>query len=140
MAESNETNSCRASSSTVQISGVDLIQTALSNPPANGVVGGSFSVTDTAKNQGNASAGAFKVGYYLSADKVAKAKSLTGNRAITSLAAGATSYGTESVTVPSGTASGTYYLLACSDYGNAVAESNETNNCLASSSTVLITP
>ena len=138
--ESNETNSCRASSSTIKISGVDLIETALSNPPASGVAGGSFSVTDTVKNQGNASAGAFKVGYYLSTDKVAKTKNLTGNRSLTSLAAGATSSGTVSVTVPSGTAPGTYYLLACSDYWVAAAESNETNNCLASSSTVQIAP
>jgi len=139
-AEINETNNCLASSSTIKISGADLIETAVSNPPASKVAGGSFSVTDTVKNQGNASAGAFKVGYYLSTDKVAKTKNLTGNRSLTSLAAGATSSGTVSVTVPSGTAPGTYYLLACSDYWVAAAESNETNNCLASSSTVQIAP
>jgi hypothetical protein len=43
------------------------------------------------------------------------------------------------VTVPSTTASGTYYLLACADDTRVVVESNERNNCFASSTTVNVT-
>jgi hypothetical protein len=38
------------------------------------------------------------------------------------------------VTIPSSTAPGAYYLVACADDTNGVTESNENNNCLASSS------
>ena len=46
--------------------GPDLIETAVSNPPASATTGSSFSVTDTVKNQGNASAAASITRYYLS--------------------------------------------------------------------------
>jgi subtilase family serine protease len=53
-----------------------------------------------------------------------------------SLAAGADGTGTQSVTIPRVTPSGSYYLLACVDYPKPgwVRESNEENNCLASQS------
>jgi subtilase family serine protease len=44
------------------------------------------------------------------------------------------------VMIPSATPPGAYYLLACADDMEAVAESNETNNCIASSSTVQVNP
>jgi CARDB len=47
---------------------------------------------------------------------------------------------TVSVTVPSGTTPGAYYLLACADDLNVVKEQIETNNCGAAASPVTITP
>jgi hypothetical protein len=46
------------------------------------------------------------------------------------------------VTVPTNTTLGTYYLLACADNAGilTVAESNETNNCIASGIVVEIAP
>jgi subtilase family serine protease len=44
------------------------------------------------------------------------------------------------VTIPTSTVAGTYYLLACADGASAVAESNETNNCRPSSTQVNVTP
>ena len=42
------------------------------------------------------------------------------------------------VTIPTATAPGTYYLLACADDLGVVAEADETNNCAASTSTVIV--
>ena len=132
VSEVDETNNCISSAGTISISIVDLVQTAISNPPASGTIGGSFSVTDTVFNQGNAAAAAFKIGYYLSTDKVSKTNTLRGSRSFTGLPAGASSTGTVTVTIPTETAPGTYYLLACADSAGAVIETDETNNCLSS--------
>ena len=56
-----------------------------------------------------------------------------------SLAPGAQSAGTVSVKVPNAMATGNYFVLACADDGNVVAESNEGNNCVASTTKVTIT-
>ena len=44
------------------------------------------------------------------------------------------------VTIPSTTLPGTYVLLACADDTKGVAESNDTNNCRASGTAVVVTP
>jgi subtilase family serine protease len=44
------------------------------------------------------------------------------------------------VTIPSTTAPGTYVLIACADDTGAVAEANETNNCRASATAVIVAP
>ena len=120
---------------------VDLVESSLTNPPSSGVIGGSFSVTDTATNQGATAAGVTTTRYYLSttSSKNASAIALTGSRAVAALGAGGTSTGTVGVTVPGTTAVGTYYLIVCADDLAAVAESNEANNCLASTSQIQIT-
>ena len=56
------------------------------------------------------------------------------------LAAGATSPGTVTVTIPATTPSNTYLLLACADDLNTVVETTETNNCKASATGVTVTP
>lgn len=61
-----------------------------------------------------------------------------GNRAVPLLAYGASNSGTSSVTIPSGTAAGTYYILARAEADGAVSESNEGNNAL--SKPITITP
>jgi hypothetical protein len=118
----------------------DLVETAVSNPPATTTQGGSFSVTDTVQNNGSVGAGASTTRYYLSLDTTKSGGDvlLTGTRAVPALAAGATSTGTVTVTVPGATALGTYFLLACADDTGLVAESNEGNNCIASATTVQV--
>ena len=56
------------------------------------------------------------------------------------MAAGASQSGTVTVTIPAATAPNTYYLLTCADGPNTVIETNETNNCTPSSTTVTVTP
>jgi subtilase family serine protease len=118
----------------------DLQVTALSSPPVAAVVGESLSVTDTTANAGTASAGASTTRYYLSLDAAWSSGDalLTGSRSVPGLGAGATSAGTAAVAIPSGVATGTYYLLGCADDTKVVTESNETNNCKASTTTIAV--
>jgi YD repeat-containing protein len=129
-----------ATSNTFSITAPDLVVTVISNPPATAAQGTSFSVTDTTANSGNASAAASTTNYRLSLDNVITTSDalLTGTRSVPSLAAATNSSGSVNVTIPAGLASGTYFLGACADGENTVAESNETNNCLASTGTIIV--
>jgi hypothetical protein len=134
-----ETNNCTASTTRVTVSGPDLVETAVTNPPATANPGISFSVTDSAQNIGNATAPASTTRYYLSTTtSKSGARLLTGTRAVPSLSANATSSGSVTVTVSAGTADGTYFLLACADDTGAIRELLETNNCRASATRVTV--
>ena len=138
--ESNEANNCVASASTVVLTWPDLVVAAISNPPASAILGTSFNVTETVQNTGAVNAGASAVRYYLSLDAVKGSGDvlLSGARWVSTLAAGAVSSGTRAVTVPTTTPLATYLLLACADDLLAVKESNESNNCSASATTVIV--
>ena len=137
--EINENNNCKASANQVTVSGPDLIETAVSDPPTTLTTGGTFSVTDTVQNIGSAAAAASTTRYYLSTTtSKSGARQLNGSRAVPSLAPSASSSGTVTVTVSAGTASGTYFLLACADDTLVVPEINENNNCKASAKQVTV--
>jgi subtilase family serine protease len=70
------------------------------------------------------------VRFYLSRDWVLDAGdiALAESRAVPALAAGDSSSASTTVTIPSGSAPGYYYLLAQADALGAVVESSETNN------------
>ena len=114
----------------------DLVETAATpNPPAPiRAPGTTFSVADTVQNLGSAASGTSTTRYYLSLDGVKNAGDtlLTGSRAVPGLAAAGSHSGTVTVTIPATTPLNTYFLLACADDLNAVAESDESNNCIAS--------
>ena len=111
------------------------------NPPASATPGSSFSVNDTAQNNGAVSAAASTTRYYLSLDAALGGdKLLTGTRSVGTLAAGAPSQGTVTVTIPTTTVAGSYFLLACADDTKVVIETNETNNCKASAGKVNVGP
>jgi subtilase family serine protease len=116
----------------------NLVETAVSAPPASVNAGAVFSVTDTAQNIGQAPAGSSVTRYYLS-DRTTKTSTsylLSGTRAVPSLAIGATSSGTVSVTVPSGVWPNTpYYLLACADDTGTVGQAS--SSCFASTTTTV---
>jgi subtilase family serine protease len=67
-------------------------------------------------------------------------KLLSGTRSVIALEPGASSTGTTTVKIPSNTVLGVYYLLACADDTNSVTETDETNNCAASTTRVNVTP
>jgi subtilisin family serine protease len=140
--ESDETDNCRASATTVEVRAPNLRTTAVSNPPASAPRGSSFSVTDTASNSGNASAGASTTRYYLSlsAKKDSQSVMLSNTRAVPPLATGANSAGSATVSIPAAIPAGNYYLLACSDDAKKVAESNEKDNCKAAATQITVTP
>jgi subtilase family serine protease len=140
--ETNEGNNCLASTGLVVVGMPDLITTQVTGQPASAMPGGKFTLTDTVTNQGNVTAIASKTRYYLSLDGSWSAGDvlMTGTRGVVALAPSASSTGNKQVTVPAGTPSNTYYVLACADDLKKVTESDEGNNCVASASTIVIGP
>ncbi len=128
VAEAFEENN--KSSRPIQIvHGPDLIVSALSTASS----GSTITVTDTTKNQGVISAADSTTKFYLSTDLSFDAGDvLLGSRAIPSLAAGATSTASTTLTIPAGTAGGSYYIIAKADADSLVSEVNEGNNAKAS--------
>jgi hypothetical protein len=116
----------------------DLIIASFSNPPVSKKPNRIFMVKDVVKNQGTADAGQFTTGYYLSIDNVKSEDDifLSGNRTISFLGIGISSdeNGVKpvKVTIPTNTPHGRYYVIACADNMNEIAESDETNNCKVS--------
>jgi hypothetical protein len=118
----------------------DLIETSITGVPAEAVLKGKFTVTDTAQNTGSGLAVASTTRYLLSVDDVRGPgdKLLGGVRKVPLLGPGATSTGPGKLTVPASAKIGTYHVLACADYTTVVDEGDETNNCVASTSTIQI--
>jgi subtilase family serine protease len=119
----------------------DLVEVSVSNPPATVRRKASFSATDTVRNQGTGGAAASTTRYYLSVDTVRSSddRLLGGSRAVPALAAGAQSTGTASVKVGNAVPVGSYFLLACADATDVVAETTDANNCVASATKVTVT-
>jgi subtilase family serine protease len=109
--------------------GSDLNVSALGAPTRAAATGVQITLTDTTKNSGAGDAGASTTAFYLSSDTTLDAEDdlLTPARAIGPLAAGASSSGSTTVTLPAVTA-GRWYVLAKADNADAVDETTETNN------------
>ena len=124
--ETSETNNVRASGQ-VRV-GPDLIVSALA-APATAAAGETIVVTETSKNQGAGAAEASVTAFYLSANSALDAGDVPlANRSVSALDAGAADTATMSMTIPSSTTVGSYYILAQSDANASVAEALETNN------------
>jgi serine protease AprX len=143
VAESDEANNCLASpAAAVTVTRPDLVETAVSSPPATKQRGTPFPITDTVQNAGAVPSAGSVTRYYLSLDAVKSAGDLmlTGGRTVPGLAPGGSHSGTVTMTIPSNTPLNTYFVLACADGPSALVETDETNNCKASSTTVTVTP
>ena len=139
--ESSETNNVLCTSTPVQASGVDLIMTEVTPTASTVNQGGALLVTNTAKNQGLIAAGAFKIAYHLSTNATygdGDDIPFTVTRLMSSLAAGASSTATTSLTVPTTLPPGAYYICAMADSLSAVPELDEANNTLCSAATVTV--
>jgi len=133
--ETNEANNTRAVlirlSPDLIVSSMTVFPTTIS---LSGASGPHINVTETTRNQGAGTAIATTTKYYLSTNPTfdASADVWLGSRAVPLLATGASSVGPKTaVTIPPGTASGSYYVLAVADADSTVAESNENNNVTA---------
>ncbi len=123
--ESSELNNTRRL--TIRI-GPDLIVSALSGP-ATAAPGATIFVSDTTMNDGATAAAASVTRFYLSENRTVEAGDvLLQSRNVPPLAAAAVHTATTAVTIPTSTATGSYYLLADADGETAVAEAVETNN------------
>jgi trimeric autotransporter adhesin len=95
-------------------------------------------VTDTVHNAGGGVAGMSTTGFYLSTNGTTKGTYL-GYRYVGGVSAGASSApATTTLTLPASTSAGTYHVIACANYNGTLVESNTTNNCTASSNTMLV--
>jgi subtilase family serine protease len=136
VAETQETNNVRYNVPT-RI-GPDLIEVSVAVPTVAGA-GMAISASDTTKNQGSGIAAASSTSFYLSTNTTLDAADiLLGSRSVPALAAGTTSAASTSLTIPAGTATGTYVVLAKADANDDVVESMESNN--VSSSTTRVGP
>ena len=127
VAETSDSNNTRFSP--IQI-GPDLAVSSSSLPIATLSAGSSATVSDTVVNQGADVAGASATRFYLSTNPTLDQSDLllSGSRAVGPIAVGSTSSGATVITIPAGTAAGTYYVLAKADADDNVGESLETNN------------
>src|SRR5207237_976062 len=92
--------------------------------------GSTITVTETTKNQGQGGTGAGSLTkFYLSTNSTLDTGDvLVGSRIVPVLASTATNSGSTSVTIPSGTALGTWYLIAKADANSSIPETSESNN------------
>lgn len=133
-AASAATSGSNASNNVISASPVtDLVVTHVT-VPVQGVKGCNIIVSNTIKNQGNGTASSFWVNYYLKTSS----SSYIGHRYINNLAAGAYNNQNTYLGIPTNITKGNYYLLACTDAGRNVLESNETNNYRFSSTKIQI--
>jgi subtilase family serine protease len=123
--EISETNNTYARLVTI---GADLRIISFTAPSTAGAAQ-TITVTDTTQNQGGAQAEASTTHFYLSTNSsIDESDILLGSRNVPALAAGASSSGSTSVTIPLGTESGNWYLIAKADGEDVVIETSETNN------------
>ena len=135
--EGVETNNVKASG-VIKI-GPDLIISAFV-AQASAAAGDTFNVSDTTKNQGGGSADASTTRFYLSANTLLDTSDVSlGSRSVLPLVAGASDAVSTPLTLPAGTAAGTYYVIAQVDAVSTVPETVESNNNRASS-TVKVGP
>ena len=120
--------------------GVDLLVTELSEPPAALAPGWRFTVTHMILNQDGLEAGSSTTRFYFAngLGSGAAYRLLSGSAAVPVLAGGASSSGQTLVQVASTMPLGTYWLVACADDRHVIDETDEGNNCRASGTTVRV--
>ncbi len=124
--ESIETNN--GSNGAILRVGPDL-DVSILTAPSQATAGATISVTDTTRNQGGAAAPASTTRFYLSTNTtVDAADTLLGSRSVGALNVDQTNSMTTALSIPSGRAPGSYFIIAVADGGNVVTESLETNN------------
>ena len=129
--ESDTTNNC-SGSATVTVSDTTAPELAVGTPTVSDgtpSAGGSFTLSATVRNRGDASSAATTLRYYRSTDStITTSDTAVGTDAVGALAASGTSAESISLTAPSNT--GTYYYGACVD--TVSGESDTNNNCSGS--------
>ncbi|MCX6585764.1 MAG: S8 family serine peptidase [Acidobacteria bacterium] len=117
----------------------DLIITD-GSAPATGTTGQPVRLSVEVKNQGTASAGAFRVGYYLSVDSViTRSDTQIGTCNFSSLGIDVSATCSGNITLPLTLAPGTYYVGAFADDTGQVNESDEGNNTALAPNQMVVT-
>ena len=105
--------------------------------PANGLSGGSISVSNTISNIINVSSSSFYINYYLKKNS-SSPNIFLGQSFISSLAGLTSKQLNTKLTVPTNINPGNYYVLAYADSERTNPETNENNNAKQSSTTISI--
>ena len=130
--ENDEGNNARVAGEPLEVQAPllpDLVPTVVTFSPAVVDAGQTLQVDDVVENQGQAASGPFQVGIYLSSDPlITPADILIGLRQVVDLGPSAGSSGSGTVTVPSDTPAGIYYLGTLADDTDSVYEQDEGNN------------
>ena len=93
--------------------------------------GGSVTIRETTRNQGQGSASLSTTRYSLSIDKGVDAPDVSlGSRNVEPLTSRESSPGVTTVTIPKGTPPGRYFIIVRADADSQVAEAKETNNAM----------
>ena len=110
--------------------GPDLTISTFSLSATSVTAGSAVVITDTVANVGAGAAGASVTRFYLSTNAVLDAGDLmlAPGRPVPGIGGATSSAGSTSVTIPAGTAAGSYYVFAKADGDGAVGESLESNN------------
>lgn len=107
----------------------DLVVQSPATTPLTILAGNTTSASCSVYNQGNAVAAASNLKYYLSTDDTySSGDTYLATSSIASLSAGASAAAGATLTIPSTTGAGVYYIVFFADADGTVAESNETNN------------
>ncbi len=110
----------------------DLIVSAATAPALSGA-GNQITVSDTTTNQGAGNAAPSTTGFYLSTDFTLNAADVfLGSRAVAALSPGQSDAASTTLTIPAGTTTGTYFVLAKANFNGAVSETQPGNNVKAS--------
>jgi subtilisin family serine protease/subtilase family serine protease len=106
----------------------DLISTLMSTPAVAGA-DADIVVSDSTKNQGTGPSTPSSTGFYLSTNVTLDATDVfIGSRPVSALSPGTTETVQTTLHLPATTATGSYFLIAKTDWNGTVAEGNETNN------------
>ena len=130
--EVNEANNVRSLPLTVTAPTIDLLVSGTFLNLTSVAPGGSTGASCTLINQGNAVANPATVGYYLSTNTVLDASDVLLANTTGSVFGFSSTQRFASLTVPPGTAVGSYFVLFVADYLGQITETNENNNVTAS--------
>jgi hypothetical protein len=101
---------------------------ATSSVPGSAAAGATLTLGATTRNAGTAASPASSTRFSLASEEPADAAVVLGTISVPPLAPGASHTGSLTVTVPAGTASGSYRVVAAADGAGAIRESSEGNN------------
>jgi CARDB len=118
----------------------DYVVTAVADPPASALNGGSFSLQVTVQNVGTAAAlVSSTTRYYLSLDTVIGGDRVFAAKSVVPpLAVGGADTRSVTLAIPPAPA-GNYHVLACADRTAVIPELDNRNNCTATAGTVAVT-
>lgn len=117
--------------------GIDLVVQNPTATPVSVQSGQTTTLSCTVANSGTQASAACALNYYLSSDNAYNTSDiLLSTNTVSALAAGGNVSLSKSVTIPSATTAGTWYILFFADAGGIITETNETNNIAAVQVTV----